>query len=683
MICHFRDSLLAFALVILTLSFVAPSASGSSPGSAPDVQTIGSYAQEPSDQKPQGSPKLMLISWDGAGDVLVDRLLAENKLPHLAALGERGAKAEHMVGTHPTKTAPSHASIYTGCGPGAHGVTGNTTLYSKNRHQHTVRDSFRGFSSLALEAEPLFVTTALEGLHTTVLGATHYFPHKPIADALQSRKAQSRFRSLSSFEQRILPSGTLAEEDLRPASEEWSDLPPWTGRPLELELRAGNDTIFGWVFDHPDDPTEGYDSVLLRLNARTGDADFQALLKPQPASSRPTGWSPGFPISHKSLTGLLYFRLFHLASDGSEMVLYRRETNAPVGSISVGDQAAYMASGAASYDDPFRTYRRGRLGPPLMRGGDGSAEERVLETLTFEIDQLIANSRFAWTEWRPEVLFHYAPYLDQAGHQWLAVLHPDSEIYDPKVAEIIWGFYSRLASELDRWLGELAELAGDDTILAVVSDHGMSYATHDVAINKILEQAGLLTRDTDGRIDLSRTKILASESTFFLRLNDQQWRGGIVSDDQRAEVLDRAATALLSAKDPETHRSVIRRIYLSDELSHLQLDRFGGDLYLDPAPGYYPIGGFPETIAGRSRRPWGSGTHGYLPENRDMHAIFFIAGPGVAQNVVTPPMSQIDVAPTLSALLGIRAPADSCGRVVFEALQQPGASSSTSTPPDP
>ncbi len=677
MICHSRDSLFTCILTLISLAFVVvPNTWGSPPDGAPEAllsdTATDSSSGSPSGPSPSRSPRLMLISWDGAGDVLIDRLLAEGKMPHLKALAERGVRAEHMIGTWPSKTAPSHASIYTGCGPGTHGVSGNMTVYSKDRHQHSVRDAFRGFSALALQAEPLFVTTALEGLDTTVLGATHYFPHSPIAAALESRKAESRFRSLSSFEQQILPSGALGEEDLNPVSEPWTDVPPWIGQPLELELQVGDDAVYGWVFDHPDDPTQGYDSVLLRLNSRTREAGFEALLKPHAAADQPRGWSRGFPIRDGSNGGLLYFRLFQLAPDGSEMILYRREVNTAVGSISERDRAAYMASGAASYDDAFHAYRFGRLGRPMMLGGDGSAEARLLETVTFDVDHLIANSRFAWTEWRPEALFHYAPYLDHAGHQWMAVLHPDSEIHDPELGEAIWGVYSKIAAQLDRWLGELVEMAGDDTILALVSDHGMTYSTRDVAINRILEQEGLLTRDTDGRIDLSRTKILASESSFFLRLNELQWREGIVADDQRAEVLAQAATALLSAKDPETGRSVIRRIHLSEEVSHLQLDRFGGDLYLDPAPGYYPISGFPEAVAGPSGRPWGGGTHGNWPENRDMHAIFFIAGPGVAEQVTVPAMSQIDVAPTLSALLGIRPPAQACGRVVFETLRKIG-----------
>ncbi|HVL40398.1 MAG TPA: alkaline phosphatase family protein, partial [Fimbriimonadaceae bacterium] len=53
----------------------------------------------------QGPPrKVVLVSWDGAADWVVDRLLAENKLPNLARMAKQGAAAEHMLAVFPSKT---------------------------------------------------------------------------------------------------------------------------------------------------------------------------------------------------------------------------------------------------------------------------------------------------------------------------------------------------------------------------------------------------------------------------------------------------------------------------------------------------------------------------------------------------------------------------------------------------
>ena len=50
------------------------------------------------------------------------------------------------------------------------------------------------------------------------------------------------------------------------------------------------------------------------------------------------------------------------------------------------------------------------------------------------------------------------------------------------------------------------------------------------------------------------------------------------------------------------------------------------------------------------------GTHGFLPDTPDMHAAFFIAGPGIPRGRDLGRVDMRDVAPTLAALLGLPLP---------------------------
>jgi predicted AlkP superfamily phosphohydrolase/phosphomutase len=67
------------------------------------------------------SLRLLVIGVDGASAPVTDRLMAEGRLPNLAALARRGARGA-LDATFPPHTAPGWASMFTGVSPGKHGV---------------------------------------------------------------------------------------------------------------------------------------------------------------------------------------------------------------------------------------------------------------------------------------------------------------------------------------------------------------------------------------------------------------------------------------------------------------------------------------------------------------------------------------------------------------------------------
>jgi hypothetical protein len=91
----------------------------------------------------------------------------------------------------------------------------------------------------------------------------------------------------------------------------------------------------------------------------------------------------------------------------------------------------------------------------------------------------------------------------------------------------------------------------------------------------------------------------------------------------------------------------------------------GGDVYFDLARGYQPSG---ETDAAlfEVRRP--AGEHLLDPERPEMQPVFLVTGNGVAAGTELGRIRQIDVAPTLAALLGIDPPADATGAILERAL---------------
>jgi predicted AlkP superfamily phosphohydrolase/phosphomutase len=67
------------------------------------------------------APKLMILGMDGATFTIIDRLVAQGKLPHLADLLARGT-AGPLLSTVPPHTAAAWPTFLTGLEPGRHGI---------------------------------------------------------------------------------------------------------------------------------------------------------------------------------------------------------------------------------------------------------------------------------------------------------------------------------------------------------------------------------------------------------------------------------------------------------------------------------------------------------------------------------------------------------------------------------
>jgi arylsulfatase A-like enzyme len=214
----------------------------------------------------------------------------------------------------------------------------------------------------------------------------------------------------------------------------------------------------------------------------------------------------------------------------------------------------------------------------------------------------------------------------------------------------------------DRVLGTL--LAGLDqrqawatTTLVIVSDHGMAAYARTLDLGSVLGEAGI-----------------------------------------RARVIHSLATAQIHLKRPDQAErtvAVLRQLpglaaWRRDELpAALRYDnpRVGDVVALaEPPLALLPANANGARFGGLARLFGRAlGAHGYDPARfSEMHGIFVALGRGVPAGVRLPPVRAIDVAPTVTKLLGIEAPASSEGAplaVLGEGL--PIAELTPSTPPAP
>lgn len=608
--------------------------------------------------------KGILVSLDGSSAPVLDDAVARGVMPNLARLRRAGATARGSITSLPSKTAAGHATLFTGAWPDRHGIAGNEIPLPGR----PVTESVSGYPSTPLRAEPLWAAAARQGLQVSVVSATQVYPFDPYLG--EKRFGGNYGRSLTlmdGYQAFAVPGAAYTAKDLTlRGSVGWNGpLPAHLSETRDFEITVAGTRVDGLLYDDPQDPVQGFDTVYLGLNKNPRGG---ITLKPKPAS--PEGPGAFSSLSLRAGGGELgvHFRLFALSPSASEILLYRAESSLIRSSKPLLEPAALKATGGFTGNGASRLYEAGGLGPTLWQGGDGNAEERYLETVRLSARQFERLFEFGFDHTRWDLLVAYLPYPDEALHAWLGYLDPALPDHDAALAARLRPYLDRVLGIVDGYLGHLTERAGSSTVLAVASDHGMIGANRSVQLNLALQKAGLLTLTPEGGVDLFRTQAVyfPGNSGYFL-VNRVSRAQGVVKPEEEATVLAKLRAALGQIRDPDTGAAVVRRI-LDPRQEGRELGLGGpqgGDLYVALAPGYQPSAALRGELVSK-RAPHGD--HVLDPERREMQAAFTVSGPGVAAGADLGLIHQVDVAPTLSALLGLEPPAQAVGKVLREAL---------------
>lgn len=582
-------------------------------------------------------PKLVSIVWDGAPDWILDGMLANGELPNVARLKQNGVCAEAVIPGWPSKTAVGHAAIFTGTWMNSNGISNNSVGLTP-RADHDLSESISGFNGTALRAEPIWVTAALAGRKVVACSAATSFPCDPFVEQIQKGGGNVKnFMEFSGFETTWSP-GKMYRDGTKPITSEIA------GR--SFAIRA---------FDDPKDPTVGYDSVGI-----TPAGGKEEVLKAKAENMEAQGWSSPYLVEKDGSAANAYFRLWSLKPTG-EMELYQRKVSAIFGTEKPETIKAYVEAYGGFHDDEFSAYEGGLFGKPIYEGGAGSAENRVLEIVKQDCDFLKRSFAYAWKTWKPEVLFHYTPMSDSAGHTWMGAIDPDTA-NDPALREKLFAIYKKVLQLQDGWLGFIMDTVDKNTVVSLMSDHGMAGSRKTLYVNKILEDAGLCVRDSKNAIDWTKSKAaVPAWSDFFVVVNTTDRKGGIVPIDERDTVVAQIKEALLNARD-SGGKLVVTGVFRPEDAMGMGIGGpTGGDVYFEIPAGFYPSNRSSKELVVDIKSPIGNGVHGFMPYRRRMSAIFYAAGPGLPKGVQLPVMRHIDIMPTLCKAVGLPKPKNATG----------------------
>jgi len=272
-----------------------------------------------------------------------------------------------------------------------------------------------------------------------------------------------------------------------------------------------------------------------------------------------------------------------------------------------------------------------------------------------------------------DAIFTHVHNVDGIGHTvWpKGYAHNDSE---ETRAEIFREFMRETYRQTDRYLGEFLHLLDKGWTIIITSDHGLISATEEepallgdpFGVNaKIMSDLGftVLKKDENGNllkeIDWTKTKAVANRGNhIWINLKGRN-ATGIVEPEDKYKVEEEIIDALYNYRDPETGRRVISIAMRNKEGANLGFSGPEvGDIVYWLEEGFHRVHG--------DSLPTQTGFY-----NTGVSPIFIAAGAGIKENFITERViREVDLAPTVSALLGIRMPAENEGSVVHQILAE-------------
>jgi predicted AlkP superfamily pyrophosphatase or phosphodiesterase len=181
-----------------------------------------------------------------------------------------------------------------------------------------------------------------------------------------------------------------------------------------------------------------------------------------------------------------------------------------------------------------------------------------------------------------------------------------------------------------------AEGLSDRATILVVSDHGFRKVQHTIYPNVALRSNGF-TRVVNGKVAWDAWVVPEGGTAMVY----------VAKNLRRPKSLARLSSLLANLEGVE-------RVYQPDDFARLGLalsppSDQAPDLLLAARPGYAFGNGIRGSLLLRSN----GGTHGYLNSDPEMEAIFLAWGNGIRSGIHLDRISNLDIAPTLAALLSV------------------------------
>ncbi|MEL7672835.1 MAG: alkaline phosphatase family protein [Chloroflexota bacterium] len=601
-----------------------------------------------------GERVLVVIS-DGMRHDLMKRFVADGVMPAYAEILATGAEADGgMIPNVPANSGPGWAALITGASPAVNGVTNNTF------HDNTQPVSPWGVSAWTAgvnQAETILDAAEDAGLTVMSLGVQTFDTASiPTGVVMDSYPDWSTGRGIvANYEvplqwTDLLATGPYLSNTVVEfvEAEGWTNAPdsfsPAQEAPLAMLAFSGTPVDYLlYIFDSTDDGTTNYDRVMVApgKDAAEGTAIVGV-----------GEWSEDIPATVDDVAGGFYVKLLELAPDLSQFRLYFTPvTRARAWPESVEEDVVANFDAIKPIDYS-----------PYILG--------MIDAETF-VEQQIDNAELLGQEIYPYLIRTYEPALVLAGseatdaiqHRFLSLAIEGSDQYDAENGPTYYGYLEAAYRATDDFVRALWDEMPDAHVF-VTSDHGFHSTGMAINANLVLESIGLYNP-----ADPASSQVVAFGAGGLLQVYIKvvgRNPDGVVAEEDYELLREQIVSAFEDLGPDVIDRALLKEetesIPITDEVSWNMLhpDRTG-DVVVFSKPPYQ----FDAAMAGEVTAPTPIyGQHGFLPTSPESRSVFAAAGPTIDQGIVIGPVTAMDLAPTVAAILGIDVPAQAQGSVL-------------------
>jgi predicted AlkP superfamily phosphohydrolase/phosphomutase len=655
--------------------------------------------------------KMVILGFDGMDPRLVERWMAEGKLPNFQKLAAEGGF--YRLGTSTSPESPtSWASFATGCNAGKHNIFDflvrdvKTYVPDLGMVRREMPDFFLNYVPLGKPkvttlrgGTSFWVTAGQAGVRSAVLTVPVTFPPEdvpagellsglPVPDIRGTVGTFYYFATdLSRYEEGNTEMGGVLKRLTFDGDTARSELAGPRNPIVQAqmaELRKKGATLTGADQARMAE-FEARRDVQVPFVVRWSRPSRSATIDIQGTTVRldEGGWSKWVPLEFRVnfLVRLYGMAQFYLVRASGELQLYVSPVNwrpespvMPISSPAGLSKTLYERLGT------YRTLGWAEATWPLNE--DRIDEKAFLDDLFRAFDDRSQVILHEIDSRKFDLVIGVLESTDRVQHMFWRFIDPTHPMYDAAGAAKYGDAIERVYKRCDRLVGEVLQRIEPGTLVFVLSDHGFHSFRYGVNLNTWLVEHGYIARQ--GRtvgdknlndmfggggqfwegVDWTRTRAYSlGLGQVYFNMRGREGQGIVNEGDDYHRLADELSAKLLTMTDPKTGQRIVRSVYKRDDVYSGPFMANAPDLQVGFEDGYRvswqtSLGGSPPGLLYPNMKKW-SGDHcsfdyqtipGSLISNRRLSA-------GQA-NIV-------DIAPTVLKYFGVGIPKAIDGKPLF------------------